>query len=486
MNIILLVIDTLRYDFIAADGNNWVRTPNLDRLAQRSWVFDRAFASSYPTIPHRTDVMTGRLGRPFHPWMPLRFDLPTLPRALAQAGYCTQLIHDTPHLVNGGHNFDWPFHAWTFIHGAEVDRPWIDDAALTCLDNWKQDPLLDFAGDPDCRTITNHTLVTYTRANRKRRRPEDWNAARLFLTAAEWLRDNARRDNFFLWLDCFDPHEPWDAPPEYVLMYDQTPGYDGRIDPRIFLRLPPGPDYDAAAEQIRQRKKALYSGKVSWVDRWFGEVLAALAETGLDKNTAVIVTSDHGTNVGERGRFGKGWPVYEQEAHVPLMVHVPGRGRGRSDITVQPQDVFATVLGIARAASPEQTDGHDALAAAESGSPWPRDAALAGRAAHAWAENPTAPLFTVFDKQEYLVWSPRPEDCRLFRYGGEDAVAEPDAARVEQLWTIGLEETERRGIHPKLAAWLRGRGEGKFPRACCRFPGPKGYTYYWNRLYNRW
>lgn len=79
MNIILVIIDTLRYDYIGANGNDWIRTPNLDSLARRSWVFDRAFASSYPTIPHRTDVITGRSGDPFHPWMPLRFDVPTLP-----------------------------------------------------------------------------------------------------------------------------------------------------------------------------------------------------------------------------------------------------------------------------------------------------------------------------------------------------------------------------------------------------------------------
>ena len=53
MNIILLIIDTLRYDYVGADGNDHVETPNMDGLAERSWVFDRAFAASYPTIPHR-------------------------------------------------------------------------------------------------------------------------------------------------------------------------------------------------------------------------------------------------------------------------------------------------------------------------------------------------------------------------------------------------------------------------------------------------
>ena len=72
MNIILIIIDTLRYDYIRANGlKPWMHTPNMDRLAARSLVFDRAYATSLPTIPHRTDLMTGQYGDPFHRWLPL-------------------------------------------------------------------------------------------------------------------------------------------------------------------------------------------------------------------------------------------------------------------------------------------------------------------------------------------------------------------------------------------------------------------------------
>ncbi|MBT7099829.1 sulfatase-like hydrolase/transferase, partial [Candidatus Poribacteria bacterium] len=135
MNIVLIIIDTLRYDYVGANGNPNISTPNLDRLAAESWVFDRAFSASFPTIPFRNDVMRGQYGGPFHPWKPLPFNAPAFPRILGDNGYATQLIHDTPHLVNGGHNFDWPFHGWTFIRGAEVDRPWITDG-FKLPDNW--------------------------------------------------------------------------------------------------------------------------------------------------------------------------------------------------------------------------------------------------------------------------------------------------------------------------------------------------------------
>jgi len=482
MNIVFLVIDTLRHDCVGENGNSWIHTPNLDELAGRSWVFNRAFASSYPTIPHRTDVITGRYGTPFHPWMPLRFDVPTLPGALAQAGYCTQLIHDTPHLVNGGHAFDWPFHAWTFIRGAEVDRPRIDGEDLTFLPNWKTDPLFDFAGDRKIPNPPDHTLVTYTRANRQRVKDEDWNAAQLFLSAADFLRDNAGRENFFLWIDCFDPHEPWDAPVEYMRMYDDTPGYDGTIDPRAFL----GRGGKDASAAVKKRLKAMYSAKVSFVDHWFGEVLQALEETELAANTAIVVTADHGTNVGERDRFGKGWPVYEQEAHVPLIVYVPGRGAGQSDMIVQPQDVTATILGIAGAEKALETDGFDLLRLAEEEKDSPRQVALAGRAAHLWEDDPASILFTVLDEEGYLQWAPSLEHCRLFEYGSPEAVASPDAETVQTLWELGLEEVERRRTDPALLEWLASGGTSEFPAECTAWPGPKDWAVYWQRLYNRW
>ena len=99
MNIVLIVVDTLRYDYLASNGNPRIATPNLDRLAAESWSFDRAFCASFPTIPHRTDVMTGQYGDPFHPWRPLAFDVPTLPWKLAELGAATQLANQYP---NGG------------------------------------------------------------------------------------------------------------------------------------------------------------------------------------------------------------------------------------------------------------------------------------------------------------------------------------------------------------------------------------------------
>ena len=484
MNIILVIIDTLRYDYIAAHGKigdpygRPIQTPNMDRLAERSWVFDASYSCSYPTIPHRTDVITGRYGRPFHRWQPLPFDVATLPRALSEAGYCTQLIHDTPHLVNGGHAFDYPFHAWTFVHGAEVDRPWID-AYDEWPENWAREPLFDFVPE---EMLDNRTLITYARANRKRKAPEEWNAAKLFLTASEWLTDNATRDNFFLWVDSFDPHEPWDAPPEFMQMYDRREGYDGCIDPRGFVgrNLPDLPD------EARQNVAARYAAKVTLVDRWFGEMLDTLEDTGLMDRTALLLTADHGTNVGERGHFGKSFPVREPEGHTPFILYVPGGGSGSCQAIVQPQDIMATLLGLAGAPVPEGIESYDMLAVACGERQAGRDYAVSGSAATHWQQQPEGVLFTVFDHEWALEYTARAEDCRLTRLGSlEDVAAEhPDV--VERMRAAGRQEVERRGTVAPLMEWLRSEGELPFPEDCRLwdfYPGPAGWEVYFQNLY---
>jgi len=483
MNIVLIIIDTLQYGIVGANGNDSVETPNIDRLVADAWVFDRAFCASYPTIPHRTDVMTGRYGGPFHSWKPLRHGALTFPRLLAEAGYATQLIHDTPHLVNGGHNFDYPFSGWTFIRGAEVDRPWLTDH-VKWPDNWCLDPLFDVLGE---ETLDRRDVYTYACANRSRKTLEDWNCMRLFTTAAQFLRDNARRDNFFLWIDSFDPHEPWDVPPEFMLKYDKSPGYDGRIDPRSLYRFR---NDERLSDKVRERIRAQYLAKVTWMDHCLGEFLDALEATGLEQNTAVFLTADHGTNIGERGRFGKGYPVREQEGHVPFFIRVPGGGGSRSRLIVQPQDVFATLAAMAEVEVSEDIESHDVLALAQGNGEGPRKIALAGSGADAWVQryqsNPSAILFTLFDSERVLEVALKPEDSRLSQLGSLDYVEKDHPDTVRELHAAALDEIERRGADPALMEWLRSGGD-KEPPSACRFwdgwPGPEGYTQYWNRVY---
>ncbi len=474
MNIIVVIVDTLRYDYVGANGNNWIHTPNIDRLAAKSWVFDHCYSASYPTIPNRIDTLTGKYGGPFHPWRPLRFDTLTFPQVLDEAGYRTQLIHDTPHLINGGHNLDWPFQAWNFIRGGEVDRPWMDSLPVPS-ENWQHDSLFDFA---DKNLAKDSIYDSYFRANRRRKKEEDWNVAKLFLTVSKWLKDNvSSNDNFLLWVDSFDPHEPWEAPPRFIKMYDKTPGYDGRVDPRSFLIR----NEKNLSEAVKSRLKVFYAAKVTWMDRWFGELLDTLDQTGLARNTAILFTADHGTNVGERSKFGKNHPVREQEAHIPMFIYLPEGGNGHSNIIVQPQDVFATIMGLAKLPIPDGLDSHNILALVREGKEGPRKLALSGISADNWKLNPEKILFTAFDSDWYLEFTAKPENSRLTQYGSLENVAAENPAIVARMRESALDEIKSRGTDPALMAWLRSNGESEFPEGC-RFwdgwPGPAGYIPY--------
>jgi arylsulfatase A-like enzyme len=494
VNIVLIVVDTLRYDYVGANApavahrppTSVPETPNLDRLAARSWNFHRAFAASYPTIPMRTDVMTARYGAPFHRWKPLDCDKPTIPQAMAALGYCTQLIHDTPHLVNGGHNFDFPFHAWAPVRGAEVDRAWLTDT-WTYLPNWRLDPIFDPLPRDDDSVLRRgwRTGAGYLHTNRGRAREEHWNVAKLFTTAATFLRDNLRRDNFFLWIDCFDPHEPWDSPPEFVRRYDRRPGYDGKLDPRSFG---PGRNSPQLGSRAVEHLKAQYAAKVTFMDKWLGVFLDTLEETGLSERTAVVLTADHGTNVGDRdGRhFGKSVPPRANEAHVPLLVHVPGAGSGDTHRIVQPQDLFATILGIAGGRPPEGVESYDVLRLAQEEGSEPRRLALCGRSVDTWRQHPDGVLFSALDADWCLGVAARPERCELRRLHDDEDVAAQHPEVVAALRAAALEEIERRGLDPALMAWLGSEGKQPFPteyRATDAHPAPPGWRTYFQNLY---
>lgn len=96
MNVILIVSDTCRRDRLGAYGCEWMNTPSLDYLAAQSLVFERCYCASFPTVPHRVDVLTGRYGFPFYGWQPVPEGMSSLPEPLEEQGIATQLIYDTP------------------------------------------------------------------------------------------------------------------------------------------------------------------------------------------------------------------------------------------------------------------------------------------------------------------------------------------------------------------------------------------------------
>lgn len=355
MNIILIVSDTLRYDCVAFHGRDPIGwdlasrpcTPHIDRFAQEATVFDRAYTGSFPTIPMRTDMLTGKLTFPFRGWTPLPADETILAEELGKAGYVSMLICDTPHLIRDGHRFDRGFSAWHWNRGQEGDRAITDDVPVehTC------DPAKLRAAERHLRCHLKWRTVHW-------RSEEDTFVARTMRDACRWLERNHTHDKFFLYVDTFDPHEPWDPPQHYREMYD--PGYTGQVvDHPLYDYC----DYLTPAEVRHCR--ALYAGEVTLVDSWLGKLFQTIEYLDLYKDTAVIFLSDHGHYIGDHGRIGKSgegpdgpWPYYEEISHLVLMGRVPGAAEGnRVAFLAQPFDIMPTLLDLAGLAAPGPVHG---------------------------------------------------------------------------------------------------------------------------------
>lgn len=354
MNIILIVSDTLRRDHLGCYGNEWVSTPNIDRLAKYSTVFDNAYTSSFPTIPHRTDLITGRFTFTYRDWAPLPKDEIVISQFLGESGYVTMLITDTPHLMKEGYNFERDYSGWVWIRGQENDKFMTDPihVELPC-------PSYKLRGD-------GKSLIQHMRNTSLNKGEEDCFVAKTMTEACNWLDRNYKQEKFFLYIDTFDPHEPWDPPHYYVDMYDKN--YKG--DEMLF------PVYGYCKGIYTKTElnhlRAHYAGEVTLVDRWTGKLFQKIDDLSLLNNTLVIFTSDHGFYIGEHGFTGKSFvmkefqglmPLYEEIAHIPLIMYFPKTKPARIKSFVQSPDIMPTILEYANLKKPSRVQGKSLIPA---------------------------------------------------------------------------------------------------------------------------
>ena len=342
-NIVLLITDTFRYDNLGDRAARPVRTPALDRFAaERATEISRFYTGSFPTIPHRTDVAAGVLGWPHYGWQAIDLSGPNhIAALLRQQGYVAQLICDCPHLFNA--RFQQGFDAAFQHRGQEGDK------ALLHLN----DPLPLVMPMEKTRTrpvFRGHSLVDLHQwHNRNPRYEADTFPVKTGNTAIRWLEENSNAGPFFLWVDFFDPHEPWDAPEYLVRRYD--PEYTGAPISH--------PNYGPASAYTQAELHNLwahYAAEAEVVDRWIGRVLLKLDDLQLWDDTIVIITSDHGMSIGEHARTGKSnihdhderyWPIYPEIGHVPFLIAGGDVPRGqRLDLIAQPIDIIPTACDL--------------------------------------------------------------------------------------------------------------------------------------------
>ena len=297
--------------------------------------FDRHVTGSLPCMPARHDLLTGSLDFLWRPWGSIELWEEPITHHLRRAGVTTMLVSDHPHLFEtGGENYHCEFTAWDYVRGHEGD-PW-----RTCADpSWVGAP--DRPAAPAQAGWLRHP---YDDSRTWFRDEADYPGPRTMAAAADWLERQApSADRYLLFVDEFDPHEPFDTPERWAARYDPDDS------PR-----PIWPPYavDATARGVISpaelaRVRAAYGAKLSMIDHHLGRVLDVLDRQGAWDDTAVILCTDHGHYLGEHDVVGKpAAPLYEPMSRIPMLVAWPGVAPRRVDALTTTVDLHATLCDV--------------------------------------------------------------------------------------------------------------------------------------------
>lgn len=371
MNVVVICADTFRADNLACYGDVAVETPVLDQLAAEGIVFDDLYAEALPTIPARKVYFTGRplfpLWRvqPFKDdplstqpgWNPLSANDVTLSEITTRHGVVSGIVTDVYHLFKPSQNLHRGWSSWQWIRGQEADRFRAGPrAVLTQAQQRIQLAEQDLSRSALPRGASQYVLNTAGRTEET-----DYFVAQVMREAANWLEIHASGDTpespFLLWVDCFDPHEPWDPPAAYADRYGPR---TGDREP-IFAS---SAQWNAFTLAEQTRILALYHGEVSLVDHWIGHLLTTLYRLGRDRDTAVFFLADHGTILGEHGRVHKQPDMLiAAETHLPCLLRLPNRAHAGLRVSgfLQPFDITATVLDLLGIKGQDEVVGRSAL-----------------------------------------------------------------------------------------------------------------------------
>jgi arylsulfatase A-like enzyme len=212
----------------------------------------------------------------------------------------------------------------------------------------------------------------------------------------EFLEAAKESQPFFLVVDNYDPHEPWDPPEKYTNLYSD--GYDGP-EPVNSSSGPSG----WLTEAQRDRMEALYSGEVTLMDHWLGNFLEKASGLGLMDNTMFLFVSDHGHAFGEHGFAGKvPSALYPELMDIVFMMRHPGgKGAGKtSGYFASTHDIAPTILGALGIEPPGPMGGTDLSVLFDGGEPEQRPHMTAGYHDHVWTRDVRYATFARYDGSE--------------------------------------------------------------------------------------
>ena len=364
MNVVVVVMDSLRADHVYG---NRARTSAWDRVGRQGVRFLNAHPEGMPTIPARRSIMSGRRVFPFRGWHswpglppqpgwePVGIDGEMWTVTLGKQGWTTGYVTDNPHLLLPVHRrFRRKFDRVELVHGQVPATRGPRRVSRRELDHHLPKALRGTSAEPRMRN--------YLAWNPPGRDEKNYNAAKVFREAMGWIDWARARQPFALVIDSFDAHEPWDAPRRLIDLYGPARA-PGGVEPIQPFNTPAAraSEVDLTKRMLR-RMRQLYAAEVTLVDVWLGRFLDRLENLGLAENTLLVLVSDHGVLLGERGWVGKRYSeMHEELTHVPMaMRHPAGNGRGRtSNYYASTHDVGPTVLSVLGVDEPRGMNGAD-------------------------------------------------------------------------------------------------------------------------------
>ncbi len=349
-------MDSLNRHYLPAYGNKRVKTPNIDRLAEKSVTLNNHWLGSAPCMPARRDLLTGRLNFLERNWSGLEpYDIP-FTRLLREAGIFSHMVTDHYHYFHpGGENYHAAFDTWEFIRGQENDRP-VSRVRL-----------------PEEPEHLGRWSPHYELNRTEFKSAGDFPSSKTMNGAVKWLQQNKDADNYMLWVEAFDPHEPFDCPKKYVDLYNDT--WDG-----ISYNWSEYEEVDGNSEAIKHLQKQ-YAGTLTMLDERFGRLLDEIEKQNGFEDTMIILTADHSYMLSEHNCTGKNlFPVWNEMASIPLIIHLPGSrhaGGHREQIT-QNIDMMPTILDYFNVSFKHEIHGRSLKDILENNGPGNRQAALYG------------------------------------------------------------------------------------------------------------
>ena len=370
-NVLFISIDDLRVE-LGCYGDEHIISPNFDRLAQSSMVFESAFCQEAVCTPSRAVVFTGKrpdsVGvihlrdhfRTKHP------DILTLPQLLQKHGYRTQSLGK----VLGTSDSK----SWTEPDMKDPNPRNLTGAARKYAD---PDRVNEVQAEHEAAIEAGLTGIKFERAARGPVMEiadvddEAYFDGRLAMAAIEALRRlKGLGDPFFLGVGFTKPHLPFAAPKKYWDLYHgmELPPLTNDFHPSkapwfALGRSAEFHGYDGSPSgtvpmEIAMAYRRAYYACISYMDALLGKLLDELDVLGLRESTSVVLWSDHGFKLGEHDAWGKSTNV-ELDIRVPLMIRVPGEkgGVGRSPALVELVDLYPTVTEILGINPPHEMEG---------------------------------------------------------------------------------------------------------------------------------